>query len=143
MKNLINVLIIIFICNFTYSQSNKKYPSVIVVNKDSLVCFTIEQSKQMAIWNEQRKECLELQVEDKKIIEEFIKLKQTQFGIISNLENETILLKKTIKDKDNLLRVCEDEKVVLNREIRKQKTGKWIAILGGSGLFILTLLSTN
>jgi len=140
MKNLISVLTIIFICHFTYSQVKPKYPAVMVINKDSLVCFTTEQSKQIAVWNEQRKECLELQSEDKKTIVELNKVVNKQLEIISNLETEITLHKKTISDKETLLQVCEDEKKSLNKEIRKQRRGKWIAICSGVGVFILTTL---
>ncbi len=140
MKNLISTLTFLFIFQFAFTQVKNKYPSVILVNKDTLVCFKTEQSKQMAIWNEQRKECLELQKEDKKTIGELEKVSKKQVEIINNLETEITLHKKTIQDKNTLIQVCEDEKKSLNKEIRKQRRGKWIAIISGVGVFILTTL---
>ena len=119
----------------------QKYPSVIVISKDTLVCFTTEQAKQMGVWNEQRKECVELRKNDNQKISELEKITTTQTGIISNLENEIVQHKKNVEDKNKLIGVCEDEKNTLKREIRKQKIGKWIAIIGGVALstFCLTL----
>lgn len=70
MGNLIKTLIFVFAIQLSYAQTIKKYPSVIVLEKDTLVCFTTEQSKQMAVWNEQRKECVELRKNDNQKISE-------------------------------------------------------------------------
>jgi predicted RNase H-like nuclease (RuvC/YqgF family) len=104
-----------------------------------LVCFTIEQSKQIAVWNEQRKECLELRKNDNQKIGELQNVINQQTGLITNLENETGLLNANIKDKDALIQICEDEKKSLKKEVRKQKVGKWIAIVGGVVLSTLLL----
>jgi Zn-dependent oligopeptidase len=143
MKNLIKTMIFVFAIQLCYSQTIKTYPSVIVLQKDTLVCFTTEQSKQIAVWNEQRKECIELSKNDNQKISELQKITTTQIGIISNLENEIIQHKKNIEDKDKLIGVCEDEKKSLTKEIRKQKRGKWIAIIGGiGGVFLTTFILT-
>jgi hypothetical protein len=141
MVNLIKTMIFVFAIQLCYAQTIKKYPSVIVLQKDTLVCFTTEQSKQIAVWNEQRKECVELRKNDNQKISELEKITTTQTGIISNLENEIVQHKKNVEDKNKLIGVCEDEKNTLKREIRKQKIGKWIAIIGGVALstFCLTL----
>ena len=106
-----------------------------------MVCFTTEQSKQIAVWNEQRKECLELRKNDNQKINELENISNQQIGLISNLEKETSLLNANLKDKDALIQVCEDEKKSLKKEVRKQKVGKWIAIIGGVVLsaFCLTI----
>lgn len=142
MGNLIKTILFVFALQFCYAQKNKtKYPSVIVLNKDTLVCFTTEQSKQIAVWNEQRKECLELRKNDNQKIGELQNVLNQQTGLITNLENETGLLNASLKDKDALILICEDEKKSLKKEVRKQKVGKWIAIVGGVVLstFFLTI----
>jgi len=143
MKNLIKTIIFVFAIQLCYAQTIKTYPSVIILQKDTLVCFTTEQSKQIAVWNEQRKECVELRKNDNQTISELQKITNTQIGIISNLENEIIQHKKNIEDKDKLIGICEDEKKSLTKEIRKQKRGKWIAIIGGiGGVFLTTFILT-
>jgi hypothetical protein len=137
MKNLINVILLIFIVNVAYSQN--KYPIATIINNDTLICFTIKQSRQMTIWNEERKECAELQKVDREKIIELEGISKKQLGIISNLESEINQHKGTIIDKDKLLKLCEDEKKFLKKEVRKQKTGKVLSIVGGVVLSILFL----
>lgn len=140
MGNLIKTILFVFALQFCYAQQIKtKYPSVMVVSNDTLVCFTTEQSKQLAVWNEQRKECVELRKNDNQKIVELQNIINQQIGLISNLEKETGLLKANLKDKDALIEVCEDEKKSLKKEVRKQKVGKWIAIIGGVVLSTICL----
>jgi septal ring factor EnvC (AmiA/AmiB activator) len=123
-----------------FNAINPSNPSVIVLEKDTLVCFTIEQSKIMGIWNEQRKECLELSKNDSLKINELEKITTTQTDIISNLEKEIINHNETIEDKDKLIGICEDENKTLSKQIKKQKRGKFIAIIGGVSAVILAIL---
>ena len=140
MGNLSKTILFIFALQFCSAQNIKsKYPSIIIVEKDTLVCFTTEQSKQMAVWNEQRKECIELSKNDNQKISELEKIKTTQAGVISNLENEVVQYGKNISDKNKLILICKDEKDTLTDEVRKQKVGKWVAIIGGIVLSTLCL----
>jgi len=140
MGNLIKTILFVFALQFCYAQQIKtKHPSVIVLNNDTLVCFTMEQSKQIAVWNEQRKECLELRKNDNQKINELENISNQQIGLISNSEKETGLLKLNLQDKDSLNKICEDENKSLKKEVRKQKIGKWIAIIGGVVLSTLCL----
>jgi hypothetical protein len=140
MSNLIKTILFVFLAQISFCQTKSQYPSVIIANNDTLVCFTTKQSKQMAVWNEQMKECVELRKNDANKTNELINISTTQTGIISNLEDEIILHIQTSKDKDALLNICEDEKKSLKKEIRKQKFGKWIAIISGvflSGVMLM------
>jgi len=60
-------------------------------------------------------------------------------NVISNLENEVVLYGKNISDKNKLILICKDEKDTLTDEVRKQKVGKWVAIIGGIILSTLCL----
>ena len=143
MSNLIKTIICVLALQLCYAQTKTKYPSVIVIEKDTILCFTTEQAKQMGVWNEQRKECVELRINDNEKISELKKITTTQTGIISNLENEIVQHKKNFNDKNSLLLICEDEKETLKDEVRKHKIGKWVAILGGvGGVFLTTLIAT-
>jgi hypothetical protein len=137
MKNLIRILFVVFFTQITYAQIKNTYPSIMLIGKDTLVCFTTIQAKQMAIWNEKRKECLELSKNDNQKILELNKIVTKQDSIISNLETQVIQYNETIFDKSNLINICEDEKSSLKREIGKQRRGKWIAIICGVGISLL------
>lgn len=132
MSNLIKTFFFVFALQFCYAQKIKtKHPSIIVLDKDTLVCFTTEQSKQVAVWNEERKQCLELSKNDSQKITELENIITQQKGLISNLEKEKGLLKANLQDKDALIIICEEEKKSIKKEVRKQKAGKWIAVVGG------------
>jgi len=137
MKNLIRILFVVFFTQITYAQIKNTYPSIMLIGKDTLVCFTTIQAKQMAIWNEKRKECLELSKNDNQKILELNKIVTKQDSIISNLETQVIQYNETIFDKSNLINICEDEKSSLKREIGKQRRGKCIAIICGVGISLL------
>jgi hypothetical protein len=137
MKNLISIILLVFIVNVAYSQN--KYPIVTIIKNDTLICFTIEQSRQITIWNEERKECAELQKVDREKVIELEGINKKQLVIISNLETEINQHKATITDKNNLLKLCDEEKKSLKKEVRKQKTGKVLSIIGGVVLSVLFL----
>lgn len=140
MGNLSKIIIFIFAVQFCSAQQvSQKYPSVIVVEKDTLVCFTTEQARKMGVWNEEKKQCIELRKNDNNKISELQKITTTQTSIILNLENEIIQHKENFKDKNSLLLICEDEKDTLKDEVRKHKIGKWVAVIGGVVLSTLCL----
>lgn len=139
MKNLINIILFLFLSQVFYAQEIKKYPSVIVLLNDTLVCFNTQQSKQMALWNEDRKECVELRKLDNQTIEQMQLKSNEQNNVISNLEKQVVEYKGIISDKDELLKINEDEKKQLKKEVRRQKAGKWIAIVGGVVLSVICL----
>ena len=131
MRNLIKTTIFIFVFQICHTQIKEKYPVNILIENDTLVCFSKEQSKQIAVWNEQKKECFELRKNDSEKIVQLEKIATTQTGIIYNLENQVIQYKENLGDKDKLITISEYENKSLKKEVRKQKFGKWISIIGG------------
>lgn len=139
MKNLGKIIVFVCAIPFCYAQQIEiKHPSIITIEKDTLVCFTLEQTKQMIIWNENRKECVELRNIDNQKITELLNITGTQTSIITNLDNIIAQLKNNFEDKNSLLLICEDEKKTLKDELKKQKRAKWIAIISGLGGMIIT-----
>jgi len=139
MKNLIKTIFFVFLLQFCNAQK-KQYPLTILIDDDSLVCFTIEQSKQLAIWNEEKKECINLYKNSNQKIVQFENISKTQKGIIDNLENEIIQHNKNLEDKNKIISVFEDEKKYLKKQVIKQKFYKWISIF--SGVILSTVLIT-
>lgn len=139
MKNLIKTIFFVFLLQFCNAQK-KQYPLTILIDDDSLVCFTIEQSKQLAIWNEEKKECINLYKNSNQKIVQFENITKTQKSIIDNLENEIIQHNKNLEDKNKIISVFEDEKKYLKKQVIKQKFYKWISIF--SGVILSTVLIT-
>lgn len=133
--NLIVLFSILF--QFAFSQLKNEYPIVSVIENDSVVIFSLKQSKKLIEINEQKKECFEL----KSILDNEIIQKDTiiyaQRKKIENLNSIVEEKQSIIKTKDELIQICEDEKGNLRKEIRKQKIGKWLSI---SGIIIVSVL---
>jgi hypothetical protein len=62
MQNLISILFIVFAFNLI----GQKYPKSLVIENDTLVCFKVAQAKQLGVWNEERKQCQELRINQKR-----------------------------------------------------------------------------
>lgn len=138
--NLRNKIITLFIfaCSLVHAQS--EYPKTMISEKDTLIVFTLEQARKITEINEEKKYCLQ----QNDILEKEIVQKDT---IINSLEKKvndlgTIETKyqKIIKEKNELKDICESEKQSLNKEVRKQKTHKWIAISGGIVLAVIGII---
>jgi hypothetical protein len=133
--NLIVLFSVLF--QFAFSQLKNEYPIVSVIENDSVVIFSLKQSKKLIEINEQKKECFEL----KYILNNEIIQKDTiiyaQRKKIENLNSIVDEKQSIIKTKDELIQICEDEKGNLRKEIRKQKIGKWLSI---SGIIIVSVL---
>lgn len=115
----------------------QKYPLVKFDGKDTLLIFTIVQGKQLIAQNEER-------LKDKQIISLNVGQIRQQDTIIAsqNTKINNLLLMNTkyvdiIKQKDDLSSICEAEKSMLDKEIKRQKRQKWIAIIGGAIASIL------
>ena len=135
MKHLINIIFILVI-SITNAQ---KYPKTIVIENDTIICFTTTQSKQLAIWNEQRKQCQELRVLDGKEITKKDEIISEQNSIISKQDSIIFNYRSIIVEKEKIITIHEEERKLLKKEIRTQKIGKWIAIISGvllSGLML-------
>ena len=128
------LLLVFLLPLISYGQ---KYPLVKFDGKDTLLIFTIVQGKQLIAQNEER-------LKDKQIISLNVGQIRQQDTIIAsqNTKINNLLLMNTkyvdiIKQKDDLSSICEAEKSMLDKEIKRQKRQKWIAIIGGAIASIL------
>lgn len=129
----------LIICNCILGQENE-YPIISKIDKDSVIIFTIKQGRELVKINEEKKECLELNdilnqeiIQKDTIIYAQSKKIENYKGIVS--EKDVI-----IANKEELTKICEQEKTMLKKEIRKQKVGKWIAIASGVAIGILGIV---
>ena len=147
MKNLIKVVTCVFCLLLTsdaFSQvKTSKYPSIQVIESDTVIIFDLEQGRKLAIINESKKHLEQLNEIQLKELNE-------KDSIIINL-NAIIVhddkIKKAYTDiiieNKNLEKLCQDEKLILMQEIKKQKRYKWTAIISGITVNITTLLITQ
>lgn len=142
-NNLINsikgfCLFLFFLLPFlSYGQ---KYPLVKFDGKDTLIVFSIAQGKQLIAQNEER-------LKDKQLILLNVAQISQQDTIIASQDKQinNLLLINTnyvniIKQKDDLISISETEKKILEKEVKRQKRQKVIAIIGGSVVSILSIV---
>ena len=129
-----NLFVFVFFFNLTaFSQVKKsEYPKVVVYDQDTVIIFTIKQGKQLGVINEEKKECLENnEILSKEINQKDVVIKEQK----DKLKNYDIIVKDyndIVKAKDDLKRICESEKTILQDTIEKKERHKWYAIVGGS-----------
>jgi hypothetical protein len=108
--------------------------------KDTLLIFSIAQGKRLIAQNEER-------LKDKELISLNMAQISQQDTIIASqdIKIKNLLLMNTnyviiIKQKDDLISISETEKKILNKEIKRQKRQKIIAIIGGAIASILFII---
>lgn len=137
MNYLISFLFLICVPYITLGQ---QYPKTTVIEEDTVLIFSQEQANKIAQWNEERKYCkdnsilLELEINQKDTIINHLEGKLSEFNIIEDK------YKEIIKGKDDLQDICKQEKNILNKEIKRQKRHKWIAIISGVTVGIVAII---
>ena len=125
---LIALFIIMF--GFSFSQVKNEYPFLSVIDNDTVVIFDMKQAKDLIGINEQKKECLEI---NSVLNGEIVQKDTIIYSQTKKIQNLNAIIddnKSIIKTKDNLIQICEDEKENLKKDVRKQKVGKWLSIVG-------------
>jgi hypothetical protein len=126
----ISLLLLFLVVSKSLFSQKIEFPIVSYIDGDSVIIFTTEQGRKLVNINEQKKECSEnlyisvQELKQQKVIAESQKIQ---------LEN----LQKVISDKDTIIEsnkslnaICEDEKKILKKEVRKQKIAKWVSVGG-------------
>ena len=128
----------LFCSMISFSQTRPmelNYPVVKVINKDSVIIFTLDQGRTLAKKNETVKK-LEI---DARIMESQISLKDSIISFQQNQINDyrsvQIAYDVIMKEMKHQQKVCSDEREFLNKEIKRQRRHKNIAILSGVSCF--------
>ena len=136
MNYIISLLILIMSCS-VYGQ---EYPKTSVIAEDTVLIFSQDQAKKIAQWNEERKYC----IENEELLELLIQEKDTIIKHLSKqVEDFTIVeerYKDIIKGKDDLQEICEQEKKIIHKEVKRQKRHKWVAIVSGIALGVIAII---
>jgi hypothetical protein len=122
-----------------FNALSQSFPRTVVLGVDTCVAFTLDQSKKMAKWNEEKKENMKLlDLCSKQIVlmDSIILTKENQVNKMSLINRN---FKDIIKQKDEILLLTEVEKKSLSHDIKIQKRQKWISI--GVGTVLTTILT--
>jgi hypothetical protein len=143
MKNLIKFVICVFCILLTsdaFSQvKTSKYPSIQVIESDTVIIFDLEQGRKLAIINESKKHLEQLNEIQLKELNEKDSIIINQNAIIVHDDKIKKAYNDIIVENKNLEKLCQDEKIILDQEIKKQKRYKWTAIISGITVNITTL----
>jgi predicted nucleic acid-binding Zn ribbon protein len=135
-----NYLISFFVLLLTCISYGQVYPKTSVIGSDTVLIFSQEQANQIAQWNEERKYC----IENSELLKSEIQQKDTIINSLEGIINEFVVIedkyKDIIRNKDELQDICNDEKNLLNKEIKRQKRHKWIAIISGITVGVVAII---
>jgi hypothetical protein len=147
MKNLIKFVICVFCILLTsdaFSQvKTSKYPSVQVIESDTVIIFDLEQGRKLAIINESKKHLEQLNQIQSKELNEKDSIIINQNAIIVHNDRIKKAYTDIIVENKNLEKLCQDEKSILIQEVKKQKRYKWTAIISGITVNIFTVWITQ
>lgn len=125
-------LIVFLILGFFSIAQKEPYPKVVIYETDTVLAFTLKQARQLSVFNEERKECLDIKSDLEGQLKEFQRVNSEQKGQLANLE-------KIKKDYDDVVKatnenksLCETEKQILKSQRNDQIKYKWFSIGVGS-----------
>ncbi len=134
----------VFFASLAFSQRNStEYPSIELKGVDTVIVFKIEQGRKLAQQNEERKKLIKLNdIQNKELIQ-----KDSVIVYQQNVIDNYILIEKAqkviINEKSKQISMCDDEKVLIEDELKKQKRYKWTAIISGVTVNIFTIWITQ
>lgn len=147
MKNLIKYVIAfyaVFFASLAFSQRNAiEYPFIELKGADTLIVFKIQQGRKLAQQIEERKKLIKLNdIQNKELIQ-----KDSVIVYQQNVIDNYFLIEKAhkviITEKSKQIEMCDDEKVLIEDELKKQKRYKWTAIISGVTINIFTIWITQ
>jgi hypothetical protein len=132
----LNSLLYCFLCVFfafgAFSQSKQTYPSTEVINKDTVIIFSLEQARKIAHINESNKECLLISNIQQKEIAAKDSIISIMKSTVINFEEINRRNKIIVESKDKQIEAYLDQQNSLERQIKTQSRNKWFAIIGGA-----------
>ena len=113
------------------------YPVTKVLEKDSVIIFTIDQGRELARINEDRKRLMKLNKKCEfqlKFKDSIILLQEQQIVDYQSIKLDYDLI---VKQMNRVQQLCGDEKKLLNKEIKKQKRQKLASISIAVSSFVI------
>ena len=135
-----SVFIFLFMTFNLFGQTDP-YPKVIVHNADTVLAFTLAQARKLSVFNEERKECLDLKTDLESQVKELEKVKSENDKQLANMD-------KVQKDYNDILvamkenkSLCDTEKNIIETQRDEQIKYKWFSIGAGTlTTFFMTYL---
>lgn len=132
LSRVLNTLVLTLISFISLSQKTQSdYPIVSVINSDTVIIFSFEQGKNLAIINENKKRLEKLNDLNQQELLQKDSVIQMKNGQLVN--NDKIIQKYQfiVKEKENQNELSNSQNTLLKTELKKQICQKWIAIISG------------
>jgi len=113
-----------------YSQedSTAVYPKMLIIEPDTVIAFTIEQSRELSRRNEELKKLRADAIDLENGLSVCKASIQNREDKIRDYEALVRTYDEEIFRLERLIEIAEEEKKLKDEEIQKQKTQKWVAI---------------
>lgn len=108
------------------------YPKVIVHNADTVLAFTLPQARKLSVFNEERKECLDIQKDFKAQINELERISKEQKVQLVNMDKIQADYNDIVKAVNENRQICDAEKKIIETQRNDQRKYKWFSIGVGS-----------
>jgi len=134
----------VFLASLAFSQRNAtEYPFIELKGADTVIVFKIKQGRKLAQQNEERKKLIKLNdIQNKQLIQ-----KDSIIAYHQNVIDNYLLIEKAqqviINEKSKQIEMCDNEKVLIQEELKKQKRYKWTAIISGISINVFTIWITQ
>lgn len=143
MRNLIKYVIAfycVFFASDAFSQRNAiKYPSIELKGADTVIIFKIEQGRKLALYNEERKKLQKVVDIQEQQLQQKDSIVKHQSVIIETYKSIDTAQRIIIDEKTKQIELCDVQKGIINKELKKQKRYTWTAIISGITLNIITI----
>ena len=137
MKTILNILFVLF----TSICLSQEYPKKVIIENDTCIVFTLEQSRKLILWDVELGNCKE----ENLILNEESKLKDSIIEVNKQIAikyAEIEQLYTSIKsEKDEIIKTHIEEKELLEKQIKKYKRQRFLSTtLGVITTSVLTTL---
>jgi hypothetical protein len=139
---MIKCLVLTFIITFWGLQSySQKFPKSIIIENDSCIVFTLNQSKKMIQWDIQKNYCeteLDIAQAEISLKDSVIENQSNQINEFKGIESS---YEEIIIENDLIRNVFNQEREILQKELKKERRRKWLSsTLGIVATTVVTVL---
>lgn len=134
----------VFLATVAFSQLNPtQYPTVELKGADTVICFTMQQGRTLAQRNEERKKFEQITKIQELELQQMDSIVKSQGVIIETYKTIDKAQQLIIKEVKTQVEMCDSQKMLIEKELKKQKRYKWTAIISGITLNTLTIWITQ
>ena len=137
--NLNNILKLIFYILISFNAFSQKYPSISVINSDTVMIFNIDQAKKIALIIEDKKKLYKLNVINENELLKKDSIITMQYNQIVNCNKILTKYNTIIVEKEKSKKLLDMQCDLYSKEIKRLSRQKWIAII--SGVFSVATIS--